>query len=279
MPAQCGQGPCPAQTPTLSIFRLHLQSQTPTIFLYRRLSMWTLALKPFLSAFGHRKSLSIAPHGRASNSLVTTPERFHRLFCIENAVRRQSVYPILPPSHSTATRRPPRICRIFATTTAPYNEVHLHADVITFHRALAFLCQTIMEQKVQVLVDNVADSACGVLDLIAASQSGTDNHRGDDSYTGSTDHAQVVLPSPSSAPAGGTGSAGEGEVSRSGTESSSSPAAREAAGRALSKDVGQLRRLVQAAITALRNADAEDQQRGITATASSPHSQEHDRKT
>ncbi|CAM9834586.1 unnamed protein product [Ectocarpus sp. 12 AP-2014] len=139
--------------------------------------------------------------------------------------------------------------------------------------------QTIMEQKVQVLVDNVADSACAVLDLVAASQSGADNHRGGDGCTGSIVHAQVVLPSPSSAPAGGTGSAGEGEVSRAGTESSSSPAAREAAGRALNKDVGQLRRLVQAAITALRNADAEDQQRGITATASSPHSEEHDRKT
>ncbi|CBJ30888.1 kinesin-like protein [Ectocarpus siliculosus] len=139
--------------------------------------------------------------------------------------------------------------------------------------------QTIMEQKVQVLVDNVADSACAVLDLVAASQSGIDNRRGGDGHTGSTDHAQVVLPSPSSAPAGGTGSTGEGEVSRAGTESSSSPAAREAAGRALSKDVGQLRRLVQAAITALRNADAEDQQQGITATASSPRSEEHDRKT
>ncbi|CAN0053372.1 unnamed protein product [Ectocarpus fasciculatus] len=128
--------------------------------------------------------------------------------------------------------------------------------------------QTIMEQKVQVLVDNVADSACAVLDLVAASQSGTDNHRGGDGYTGSTDHAQAVLPGPSSAPAGGTGSVGEGGVSRAGTESSSSPASREAAGRALSKDVGQLRRLVQAAITALRNADAEDQQRSTRATAS-----------
>lgn len=138
------------------------------------------------------------------------------------------------------------------------------------------LCQTIMEQKVQVLVDNVADSACAVLDLVAASQRGTDQRRGGDDYAGSTDHAQVVLPSSSLAPAGGTGSAGEGEVPRAGTESSSSPAAREAAGRALSKDVGQLRRLVQAAITALRNADAEDQQRSTRATASPPESEEHE---
>ncbi|CAM9344663.1 unnamed protein product [Ectocarpus sp. 4 AP-2014] len=143
----------------------------------------------------------------------------------------------------------------------------------------AMQASTIMEQKVQVLVDNVADSACAVLDLVAASQSGTDNHHGGDGCPGSTDHAQVVLPSPSSGPAGGTGSAGEGEASRAGTESSLSPAAREAAGRALSKDVGQLRRLVQAAITALRNADAEDQQRGIPAATSSPHNEEHDRKT
>ncbi|CAB1096787.1 unnamed protein product [Ectocarpus sp. CCAP 1310/34] len=182
-------------------------------------------------------------------------------------------------SETNGTKWLPTLCRILTTTTAPYNEARLPADVVTSPRALAFLCQTIMEQKVKVLVDNVADSACAVLDLVAASQSGADNHRAGDGYSGSTDHAQVVLPSPSLAPAGGTESAAEGEVSRAGTESSSSPAAREAAGRALSKDVGQLRRLVQAAITALRNADAEDQQRGITATASSPHSEEHDRKT
>ncbi|CAM9130329.1 unnamed protein product, partial [Hapterophycus canaliculatus] len=36
---------------------------------------------------------------------------------------------------------------------------------------------------------------------------------------------------------------------------------REAANRALAKDVSQLRRLVQAAITALRNAEIEDEQR------------------
>lgn len=97
-----------------------------------------------------------------------------------------------------------------------------------------------MEQKVQVLVDNVADSACEVLNLVAASET-----------AGTDDHLQAPPSSTSTGEA--TPSAGAG--------SSSTPAARDAAGRALSKDVGQLRRLVQAAITALRNAEIEDQQR------------------
>lgn len=111
-----------------------------------------------------------------------------------------------------------------------------------------------MEQKVQVLVDNVADSACAVLNLVAVSESDSGNGGGAD------DHRQVVSSSTSTGEA--TPSAGAG--------SSSTPAARDVAGRALSKDVGQLRRLVQAAITALRNAEIEDQQRtkGAVTTAS-----------
>ena len=107
-----------------------------------------------------------------------------------------------------------------------------------------------MEQKVQVLVDNVADSACAVLNLVAVS----------DGDSGNDGHRQVV---PSSTPTGeATPSAG--------VRSSPTPAARDAAGRALSKDVGQLRRLVQAAITALRNAEIEDRQRSKdTATTAS----------
>ena len=107
-----------------------------------------------------------------------------------------------------------------------------------------------MEQKVQVLVDNVADSACAVLNLVAVS----------DGDSGNDGHRQVV---PSST------STGEATPS-AGVRSSPTPAARDAAGRALSKDVGQLRRLVQAAITALRNAEIEDRQRSKdTATTAS----------
>lgn len=109
--------------------------------------------------------------------------------------------------------------------------------------------QTIMEQKVQVLVDNVADSACAVLDLVAVSEKGSGSGGGGGG--GINGHRQGV---PSST------STGE-ETPSAGAGSSSTPAARDAAGRALSKDVGQLRRLVQAAITALRNAEIEDQQR------------------
>jgi len=114
-----------------------------------------------------------------------------------------------------------------------------------------------MEQKVQVLVDNVADSACAVLNFVIASENEHDktiNSVG--SRRRSTGNAQG-LPSPTST--GGVTSAAGG--SGAGPVSSPTSAARDAAGRALSKDVGQLRRLVQAAITALRNAEIEDQQR------------------
>lgn len=110
-----------------------------------------------------------------------------------------------------------------------------------------------MEQKVQVLVDNVADSACAVLNLVAVPEN--DGGKGG----GTNGHRPAV---PSSTSTGET-------TPPAGAGPSSSPAARDAAGRALSKDVGQLRRLVQAAITALRNAEIEDDLRtkGTVTTA------------
>lgn len=104
-----------------------------------------------------------------------------------------------------------------STSSLPRTTVARHPETFLFTNPIR---QTIMEQKVQVLVDNVADSARAVLQT-------------------STKDGQSL--------------AARG---LSGTDIQTSDA-----GRALSKDVGQLRRLVQAAITALRNAEKEDQQR------------------
>lgn len=112
-----------------------------------------------------------------------------------------------------------------------------------------------MEQKVQVLVDNVADSASAVLNFVSGGAGDTD--RGDFDVIGSScarDHTEST--SEGAAETAWSSKETGGEAPGSGT----TPAARDA-GRALSKDLGQLRRLVQAAITALRNAEIEDQQR------------------
>lgn len=88
-----------------------------------------------------------------------------------------------------------------------------------------------MEQKIQVLVDNVADSARAVLQSTAANRK----------------------------------TSTEAATEAAGTSIQTSDI-----GRALSTDVGQLRRLVQASIAALRNAEIQDMQRmrgGTTGTA------------
>lgn len=80
-----------------------------------------------------------------------------------------------------------------------------------------------MEQKVQVLVDNVADSARAVLESVAGPRAAST------AFSDLEDNGDSLRASD--------------------------------AGRALNKDIGQLRRLVQAAISALRNAEIEDEQR------------------
>lgn len=111
------------------------------------------------------------------------------------------------------------------------------------------LFQTIMEQKVQVLVDNVADSASAVLNFASASDAHSHNSK-DGRRRDSRGNSPVS------------------EASGAGAGASCPSADEDAASRALTKDVSQLRRLVQAAITALRNAEIEDQQRtNVFATA------------
>lgn len=101
-----------------------------------------------------------------------------------------------------------------------------------------------MEQKVQVLVDNVADSARAVLDLIIG---------GDQTLAATPEREKVASEKMA------TATPGDNTKAEREDRATISPA--KDAGRALSKDVGQLRRLVQAAITALRNAEIEDLQR------------------
>lgn len=84
-----------------------------------------------------------------------------------------------------------------------------------------------MEQKVQVLVDNVADSARAVLQSTAVHNT----------------------------------------TSEAATRAPDSNIQTSDASRALSKDVGQLRRLVHASIAALRNAEIQDLQRVRETTA------------
>lgn len=113
----------------------------------------------------------------------------------------------------------------------------------------------------QVLVDNVADSASAVLNFVSGGAGDPD--RGDFDDIGSSyarDHAEST--SEGAAETAWSTKETGGEAPGSGT----TPAARDA-GRALSKDLGQLRRLVQAAITALRNAEIEDQQRAEDAAS------------
>lgn len=126
-----------------------------------------------------------------------------------------------------------------------------------------------MEQKVQVLVDNVADSAFAVLNFVSGDGdtdlNGSGKYHLPDIHNRTASAAEGAAATAARAGVGtregveeGVGQGMGGEVA-----GSSSPAARDA-GRALSKDLGQLRRLVQAAITALRNADIEDHERADT---------------
>lgn len=121
-----------------------------------------------------------------------------------------------------------------------------------------------MEQKVQVLVDNVADSARAVLDFVADDDNNNNIqgvHRSEVAETATATAATEALGGTMPLPAGGAVGATAALDTNTNT-----PAATEA-GRALSKDVGQLRRLVQAAITALRNAEVEDERRTRDAEA------------
>lgn len=106
----------------------------------------------------------------------------------------------------------------------------------------------------QVLVDNVADSASAVLTFASASDSDSHGSKGG-RRCDSVGHVRASITSASSPP---STSASETLEERTG---SPCPAERDAASKTLTKDVSQLRRLVQAAITALRNAEIEDQQR------------------
>lgn len=109
-----------------------------------------------------------------------------------------------------------------------------------------------MEQKVQVLVDNVADSARAVLNFVAAENANHGDDNASRSHSGAT-RETVANPGVASSE-GGTGA----DNNKGGLDHDT-PASD--ASKALSKDVGQLRRLVQAAIAALRNAEIEDHQR------------------
>lgn len=123
--------------------------------------------------------------------------------------------------------------------------------------------KTIMEQKVRVLVDNVSDSARAVLDLVTAAEA-VDGDVPRFSTLASPSGAEAaarVGPDPGSV-VDGMGKENEKyKNSAVNGEPRRSPTARDIASKALTKDLGQLRRLVQAAITALRNAEIEDQQR------------------
>ena len=101
----------------------------------------------------------------------------------------------------------------------------------------------------QILVDNVSDSALAVLNVITADkeQGETAAYRRERGVGG----ARAI-----ESPASGAALAAAGDaVSRATTLDVRD------AGRALSKDIGQLRRLVQAAITALQIAEKEDEER------------------
>lgn len=117
-----------------------------------------------------------------------------------------------------------------------------------------------MEQKVQVLVDNLTESASAVLQAVAAQDElMPSNEENDDGNRGLATRLSAesspadphALPKPKAADKKSTSSAAASQ-------------------RALTKDVSQLRRLVQATISALRTAEAEDEARSTRGSSPPP---------
>lgn len=115
-----------------------------------------------------------------------------------------------------------------------------------------------MEQKVQVLVDNVTDSARTVLNLIPVDKQGTaPAAAASEVFNGEKGVGGVKA----------TGTAAKAATAGDDDDNSATTRAARDASSALKKDLGQLRRLVQAAIGALRIAEKEDDERTREITA------------
>lgn len=104
-----------------------------------------------------------------------------------------------------------------------------------------------MEQKVQVLVENVTESARMVLNLIPVDKQGT-SAAASAVYNGERGVSGIEATETAA-------------IAEDGDNSNATNRAARDASSALNKDLGQLRRLVQAAIGALRIAEKEDNER------------------